>query len=132
MRWLQNVFTRSSPGGDVRKLDIKKPRLSADVRVLHAHYNTHREWKQDPVGYWLFRVHNGQIQAGFCKKDNIVEVMVTGTDGEAIYNTIVREGLVKSLQHAAYVGYELQKAEIALKVGVEYVQDARLKVDDNH
>lgn len=80
------------------------------------------------MGYWLFRVHNGQIQAGFCKKCNIIEVMITGTNGEAIYNTIVREGLVKSLQHAAYVGYELHKAETALRFGVEYVQDSGLRV----
>jgi dihydropteroate synthase len=37
-------------------------------------------------------------------------------------------GLVSRLDHAAYLGSELAKAEIALKTGKEYIQDRGLFV----
>ena len=51
---------------------------------------------------------------------------VVGTDAEAIAQTIVREGFVSSLQHAAYLGHELHKAEVALKLRLNFVQDSEL------
>ncbi len=117
--------TDEKAGGDVRKLRITKPTLAADAAFIKASYDTWTEWKEDPLGYWLIRVdtEKKQIEAGFCRSGNVIEVVVTGNDGEAIYNTIIRNGLVGSLQHAAYLGYELHKAEIALKLGLRYVQD---------
>lgn len=113
----------------LEKLDLRAPRLAKRVRTIKAHYNTWVEWKQDKVGYWLFRVDHKHkdIHAGFCRKNNMIEVVVVGDDGEEMYNTIVREGLVKSLQHAAYIGYELHKAEVALRLGLKYVQDSQLQ-----
>lgn len=121
----------SDVGGNVEHLDIKKPIIAEHVRVIKASYDTFKEWKQDTVGYWLFRVDRKKnaIQAGFCRKNNVMEVMITGTDGEEIHNTIVREGLVKSLQHAAYIGHELMKAEVALRLGIPYIQDAPLNLE---
>lgn len=51
-----------------------------------------------------------------------LNTVVTGTSAKAICDTIVREDLVSRLDHAAYLGRELQKAEIALKEGLEYEQ----------
>ncbi len=112
---------------DIAKLDLRKPVLAKNARTIHASYDTWTQWKQDPLGYWLFRVDPGknEIHAGFCTKKNIIEVVIVGCDGEAMYNTIVREKLVTSLQHAAYVGYELHKAEVSLKLGIPYVQDRK-------
>ena len=39
---------------------------------------------------------------------------------------VLRLGLVSRLDHAAYLGGELAKAEVALRVGRDYVQDAAL------
>jgi dihydropteroate synthase-like protein len=52
--------------------------------------------------------------------------IVKGKTAEAIYNKIVQLGLVTRLDHAAYLGSELAKAEIALKTGKEYIQDKEL------
>ena len=49
-----------------------------------------------------------------------------GKTAEAVYTKIVTFGLVSQLDHAAYLGIELSKAEIALKTGKEYVQDKGL------
>ncbi len=37
---------------------------------------------------------------------------------------IIREGLMSKLNHAAYLGRELEKAEIAMRLGRSYVQDS--------
>lgn len=52
--------------------------------------------------------------------------IVKGTTAEAVYAKIIADGLVSRLDHAAYLGSELAKAEIALKTGKDYVQDAEL------
>jgi dihydropteroate synthase-like protein len=54
------------------------------------------------------------------------DVVVRGRDSQTIYQTIMREGLVSKLDHAAYLGKELEKAYIALVLGRSYVQDRAL------
>ena len=56
------------------------------------------------------------------KPSNIVK----GKTAEAVYAKIVETGLVTRLDHAAYLGSELAKAEVALKTGKEYIQDRTL------
>lgn len=66
------------------------------------------------------------------KKDKIdtgkLVAVLCGRDAEAICHTVAREKLVSRLEHAAYLGREIQKAETALKLKTEYVQDAKLKL----
>jgi dihydropteroate synthase-like protein len=50
-------------------------------------------------------------------------MIVKGKTAEQVYSQIVERGLVSKLDHAAYLGSELAKAEIALRTGKEYVQD---------
>ena len=52
--------------------------------------------------------------------------IVKGKTAEAIYAKIVEMGLVTRLDHAAYLGSELTKAEVALRTGKEYIQDIAL------
>ena len=53
-------------------------------------------------------------------------IIVKGETAEAVYAKIVEMGLVTRLDHAAYLGSELAKAEIALRTGKEYIQDSQL------
>ena len=53
-------------------------------------------------------------------------VIIKGETAENIYSTIEKMGLITRLDHAAYLGRELAKAEIALKTGKEYIQDSQL------
>ncbi|MEF8873839.1 MAG: DUF4346 domain-containing protein [Candidatus Thermoplasmatota archaeon] len=59
---------------------------------------------------------NMEVETGDLNK------VITGRSAKAICDTLVREGLISRLDHAAYLGRELQKAEIALKNGLDYVQ----------
>lgn len=52
--------------------------------------------------------------------------VVKGKTAETVYAKILELGLVARLDHAAYLGSELAKAEIALKTGKEYIQDSVL------
>ncbi len=52
--------------------------------------------------------------------------VVKGKSAEAVYQKILMIGLVSQLDHAAYLGMELAKAETALKSGKNYVQDLSL------
>lgn len=95
-----------------------------------ASYNESKEWKMDPKGYFLIRIDskNGIIEAGHCMERNIVDTKITGKNAVELFNTIIREHLLGSLQHAAYLGKELYKAELALKHKSKYVQDEDIKL----
>jgi dihydropteroate synthase-like protein len=54
------------------------------------------------------------------------DVIVKGKSAEEVYAKIIELGLVTKLDHAAYLGSELEKAEIALRTGKDYIQDSPL------
>ncbi|MBN2015089.1 MAG: dihydropteroate synthase-like protein [Candidatus Altiarchaeota archaeon] len=68
---------------------------------------------------------SGNIEVVFYRDDE-PRLKFTGHRAEQIYKEIIFRGLVKSLYHAAYLGRELEKAEIALRTGKNYVQDEDL------
>ena len=52
--------------------------------------------------------------------------VVKGKTAESVFAEIARLGLVSRVDHAAYLGAELAKAEVALCTGKEYLQDSAL------
>ena len=67
-------------------------------------------------------VKESRITATHFKK-NKPDLVITGHSANEIYEEIIIKGLVTRMEHAAYLGSELQKAEIAMITGKEYVQD---------
>ncbi|MBI5000355.1 MAG: DUF4346 domain-containing protein [Euryarchaeota archaeon] len=57
-----------------------------------------------------------------------LNAVMRGKSAEKLSSAIVEAGLVSRLDHAAYVGRELHKAEMALKKGVKYEQDDPLRI----
>lgn len=51
---------------------------------------------------------------------------IVGSDAPSIYYTIIEKGFVSKLDHAAYLGKELAKAEYYLKYDIPYTQDKAL------
>ena len=51
---------------------------------------------------------------------------VAGRNARDILNTLIERGLVSRLDHAGYLGRELERAEIALRLKRSYVQDEPL------
>ena len=104
---------------------------------ITAKYHRIKDWKMDPKGYFLIAVDkkNKIIRVGYCKFTKLgnspVNDMVAEIKGKTaieIVNTLIREKLISTLQHAADMGIELHKAELSLKYGFKYIQDKDLKI----
>jgi len=91
--------------------------------------NFQQKWQLDSEGYFLIRINkeNQTIEVGHCLQDNKVIIKIIGKTPEEIMYKIIDEKLLSLLDHAAYLGKELQKAHTALKYGFEYIQDSELK-----
>ena len=104
-------------------------RVPAELQVVEASYDRIKDFEMDPRGYFLIKVDPeiNQICVGFCSlSENIMEKQIVGETAIDIINTLVRENLVSSLQHAGDLGIELCKAELALRYQWEYIQDKGL------
>lgn len=91
------------------------------------------EWVMDEKGYFLIdpRPEEGKIFAHHYFADGTYNKSVSGIDAEEIYYTLLREELVGSMQHAAYLGSELQKATVVVKFNLPwYKQDDPLVLED--
>ena len=102
---------------------------------ITAKYHKIKDWVMDPKGYFLIAVDrkDNLLRVGYCKftklDNNPVNDMVaeiTGKTAIEIVNTLIKENYISSLQHAADMGIELCKAELALKYNLDYVQDKDL------
>lgn len=100
--------------------------------TIKASHDPIKEWHPDPKGYFLIRVNEKKkrIEAGFCNYQHVILKMIYGASAIEIYNTIIKKRLVTRLEHAAYLGKELYKAELALKYGKRYRQEFPLEFSD--
>ncbi len=105
------------------------PIIEADARVTVAH-ETVKPATADPKG--LFRIivdRNAKniVTLHFATPEaEQPTIIVKGETAEAVYSKILEMGLATRLDHTAYLGSELAKAEVALKTGKEYIQDQTL------
>ena len=106
-------------------------------KEITAKYHKIHDWVIDPSGYFLIDIdrENNLLKAGYCKFNqldksqiNDMVAIVNGKTAIEIVNTLIREKYISSLQHAADMGIELCKAELALKHNLEYTQDKELKI----
>lgn len=67
-------------------------------------------------------VKSSRIIATHFKKNN-ADLVIVGNSAKEIYEEIISKKLVTRMEHAAYLGSELQKAQIAMITGKEYIQD---------
>ena len=107
-------------------------------KKIVAKYDRIKDWKMDPKGYFLIAIdrEGSFIRVGYCKftklGNNPVNDMVAEIKGKnalEIVNTLIREKFISTLQHAADMGIELHKAEIALKFDLKYIQDQEILID---
>jgi len=103
-------------------------KVRMDKPIITAEYDSAAEWRADPKGYFTIKPFHDEdlIKVRFHNYKHDILLVIEGKTAEEIYNTIIREQLVSTLEHAAYLGAELQKAEIALQKKLEYVQDSPL------
>lgn len=79
----------------------------------------------DPAGYFVvYPDHREQkLVTEHYRNDGTLSVVLEGTSAAAVYSAIVTRELITRLDHAAYLGRELARAEHSLATGERYVQD---------
>ena len=79
----------------------------------------------DPAGYFVVYPDpvNRQIALEHYTNKGVLDRVFTAADPSALYATVIDEGLISRLDHAAYLGRELARAEQSLLSGDPYVQD---------
>jgi tetrahydromethanopterin S-methyltransferase subunit A len=81
--------------------------------------------KLDKAGYFVIvpLADRGVITVEHYAYDNTLFRVIEGTNARALYRMLIANGWVSELNHAAYLGKELTRAEFALTHGDRYVQD---------
>ncbi len=130
---------KACPVNAIRVIDAEKNRDIVSVNVKEgkakevvAEYDDEKDFVIDNEGYFLVRLDrkNKNIEAAFCREKNKVSLKVIGKAPRDIYHTIINKEKVRIRKdQAAYLGRELQKAYIALKYNLEYIQDDELDLN---
>ena len=97
------------------------------VEVVEA--EREESFYEDRAGWFRIEVdrERGLIAAiHFPQGKKNPDIVVKGRGAREVYQTIIRKRLVSELDHAAYLGKELEKAETAVRLGKAYVQDEYL------
>ncbi|MBN1763348.1 MAG: dihydropteroate synthase-like protein [Methanomicrobia archaeon] len=88
-------------------------------------------WNLDPKG--CFRISIGEVDGAGKEDDKMICAQhspsgrrIIGKSAQEIMDTILRLDLVSRLEHASYLGKELAKAELALRLDRSYEQDETL------
>ena len=100
--------------------------------VIIAKHDELKDWRPDPKAYFLIRVNPAKkiIEAALVTYDHTIRKKIVGKYAVEIHNTIIRHKLLTKPEHAAYLGKELYKAELALKYGAVYRQDFPLIIKE--
>lgn len=88
----------------------------------------------DPSGYFVVYVDrdHARIVLEHYRNDGVLDVVIAGRGAAEVYTPAVERGLLSRLDHAAYLGRELARAEHALRTGEPYVQDAAPDTTTRH
>lgn len=79
----------------------------------------------DPAGYVVIypdRLRHRLVLEHYSNAGVLTKIL-EGTTPAALYGTAIDAGLISRLDHAAYLGRELARAEASLRHGTDYVQD---------
>jgi len=80
----------------------------------------------DPAGYFVVYPDRarGLLMLEHYRNDGVLDVVIEGRNAAAVYIPATERNLISRLDHAAYIGKELARAEAALEGSGAYVQDA--------
>ncbi len=117
--------TRSANAGFVtRTTESGVDRLIVPTDVRH-------EVRSDKTGHFRIRLEERSIVTEhFDNKDQLLRI-VEGKTARDICVTLIRNGWVSKLEHAAYLGRELARAELALRRDQPFTQDTAEPREDD-
>lgn len=103
--------------------------VAREPERIAAQTHTLTEWVQDPRGYFTIQMSHdsNDIVVEHHEDSGRILSTIVGRNAEDLYHQIInRMSLVSRLDHAAYLGRELAKAETALFNRTSYEQDTGL------
>ncbi len=106
-----------------------KSRLIEELNSAIDTTNTKLKWNADPNGYFTikpFFSHKKVFVRHYDINNNLRQTFA-GITTSQITQEIIERGLVSRLDHAAYLGKEIEKAIIALNNKLIYTQDEELQ-----
>lgn len=95
-----------------------------------SQHTVSRRFTGDPASNIRIRLRDGEIEVTHLSPDGKRLEVFSSTSGEELHRKLVEEFRVADMSHASYLGYELGKAEYALKMGEWYEQDQPLFFKD--
>jgi tetrahydromethanopterin S-methyltransferase subunit A len=81
----------------------------------------------DPSGFFVIKAVKDEhrIYLEHYKEDGALNEVIHGEDPISISCTAVEHGLVSRIDHAVYLGRELEKAYLCIIYGFRYIQDGK-------
>ncbi len=93
-----------------------------DIPVIPAHEPT--QLVLDPAGFLVVYPDRGRgLVLEHYRKDGVLDLVIQGATATAVAATAIEQRVVSRLDHAAYLGRELARAEESVRTGAPYVQD---------
>ena len=85
----------------------------------------------DPAGYFVVDVDHRRrlLLLEHYQNSGVLDAVIEGATPAELYTPAVAQGMLSRLDHAAYLGQELARAEQALRSDGPYTQDAAPEVD---
>ena len=123
-RMMRLARQRGAPPKDLGLdlLIIKEKRRLLEEAMPETFMEAKGEHNYEPDRSGSFRIF---LSSGSIVAQN-GRMAVAGWNARDILNTLIEKGLVSRLDHAGYLGRELERAEIALRLKRSYVQDEPL------
>lgn len=96
-----------------------------DVRVELIRAREPGRTIPDPAGYLVVYPDAARrlLIVEHYTKAGLLDCVIEGTTPAELYPTVIERGLITRLDHAAYLGRELERARHAMDTGARYVQD---------
>lgn len=103
---------------------IKKKKIIG-VQVVDAEEKDPHQVKLDKAGYFVIipKLDICKILVEHYANNNQLLRIIKGDNARNIYWTILENGWITEMSHAAYLGKELTRAELSMKQGFKYIQD---------
>lgn len=114
-----------------KKVTMPRTEDSTDKVINAEEYSKEHEfpWVPDPKGFFHILVDRKKkeihvlFSGKYGERRDVIEAIIIGKSPEPIYETIIQRGLISRLEHAAYLGKELQRAYESLRTKRKYVQE---------
>jgi len=111
---------------------VKGKNVAEDFEVIRTkEYDDYKDHRNDDGCYTLIKIYwdTHEIGVAVCDYKHVIQKEFRGKRAQDLYVAIFKyneqhkRNWFKVLDHAAYIGKELKKAELALAMGFEYIQE---------